>query len=84
MAKTQALPVIHISDLTENLEAVMEAASRQPVAVLNHDHRPVLCVVSPALMAQIAELHDRYELEALARSRLESVSRAVNIDVNDL
>jgi len=55
----------------------------QPVAVLNHN-RPAFYTVSPQLMAQMAELYDERQLEALVGTRLKSLDRAVKVDLDEL
>lgn len=83
MKNIHNLLTVSITEFKQNPGKVVEAAQGQPFAVLNHN-RPAFYIVSPELMAQIAELYDEHQLATLVRSRLESVSRAVKVNLDDL
>ena len=83
MEQIHSLLTVSISEFKQNPGKVIEESQGQPVAVLNHN-RPAFYTVSPALMAQMAELYDDRQLESLVRSRLKSLDQAVEVSLDDL
>lgn len=83
METIHSLLTVSISEFKQNPGKVVEEAQGLPVAVLNHN-RPAFYIVSPALMAKMAELHDDRQLESLVTTRLKSLDQAIEVNLDDL
>lgn len=83
MNSIHQLRTVSIAEFKQNPEKIAEEAHGQPVAVLNRN-RPAFYIVSPELMAQMAELHDEHQLEKLVQKRLRSVGNAAPANLDDL
>ena len=83
MERIHSVLSVDISKLEQNSAKIVEEAGGEPLAVLNHN-RLAFYLVSPELMAEMAELHDERQSATLIQSRLKSVSRAVKVGFDDL
>lgn len=72
---------VSMSEFKKNPAQVLREAGAKPVAVLNHN-RPAFYMVTPEVFeAMLEDLADR-ELVELARQRLASKARAVEVDID--
>lgn len=74
---------VSMSEFKKNPAAVLREANNRPVAVLNHN-RAAFYMVEPHLFeAMLDELADQ-DLHRTAISRLADISRAVEVNIEDL
>ena len=74
---------ISVSEHKKNPTETLKAAHGMPVVVLNHN-KPAFYVVSPEHFARMSELLENHELRTLAKERLKSRRKAVDVDIEDL
>ncbi|MGE4318138.1 MAG: type II toxin-antitoxin system prevent-host-death family antitoxin [Deferribacterales bacterium] len=74
---------VSISEFKKNPAEVIRNAGEKPVAVLSHN-RPAFYMVSPKVFeAMLEEISDK-ELVEKVRTRLENLSSAVEVDIDDI
>lgn len=70
---------ISVSELKKNPSAAIDAASKAPIAILNHN-RPIGYLVSAAQFEQMLETIDDIELATQAKRRMGKPTKKVTID----
>ncbi|AFC70624.1 type II toxin-antitoxin system Phd/YefM family antitoxin [Rickettsia australis] len=74
---------VSISEFKKSPTALLDKASGEPIALLNHN-KPTAYLISAKLYARIIEaLDDNYLLE-LSKIRLKDKKAAIKVDINDL
>ncbi|WP_032139172.1 type II toxin-antitoxin system Phd/YefM family antitoxin [Rickettsia tamurae] len=74
---------VSISEFKKSPTALLDKASGEPVALLNHN-KPIAYLIPAELYEQIIEaLDDKYLLE-LATIRLKDKEKAIAVNLNDL
>lgn len=74
---------VSMSEFKKNPAEVLRNAGEKPVAVLNHN-RPAFYMVTPKMFeAMLEEIADK-ELISKVRTRLENISEAVEVDIDEI
>lgn len=74
---------VSMSEFKKNPAEVLRSAGEKPVAVLNHN-RPAFYMVTPKMFeAMLDEIADK-ELIGKVRTRLENLSEAVEVNIDEI
>lgn len=74
---------VSMSDFKKNPAAVLRAADRRPVAVLNHN-KPAFYMVEPLLFEALMEELADQELHRKVLSRVAEKARAIEVDIDKI
>ncbi len=72
-----------ISELKKNPTALMNEANGSPIAILNHN-KPAAYLIPAETYEFLMDLIDDYELAKLVEERRKDLSKAVEVNIDDL